>query len=206
MPFVSRLKKLGTLPVAELSTTLTAHLINLEDSEETNIVYTSSTPILPDATPPASIHFESPEIQSKSGDVLIWASRVRKKACFVHACWVFNGKQWVKQVSSSDIQMDHPVHPDYRLVIVSGPYVKWELKPDLNPNASLITPDSTPLRANGRSRTGSTTRSVVDGKSAADGNNGLRSPSYVSAFYHSSSLTRILFCFVLFYQDTEFYC
>ncbi|KAF8587630.1 hypothetical protein K439DRAFT_797207 [Ramaria rubella] len=150
MPFISRLKKLGTLPVPELQTTLTVYLINLEHSQETNLVYTACDPISADATPPAHLRFDCPDGHTKRGDVLIWASRVRKKACYVHACWVFDGTAWVKPSSDSEVMMDHPEHPEYQLVILSGPYVKWELKPDPDREPSLTIPDPPPVRPGAR--------------------------------------------------------
>ncbi|KAF8518650.1 hypothetical protein BU17DRAFT_90704 [Hysterangium stoloniferum] len=150
MPFVSRLKKLGTLPVPELSTDLIVHLIHHEDSEDTNIVYTSCSPISADVPPPPSIRFESPSVHTKPGDVLLWATRVHKKACFVHACWVFNGSTWVKPSSFSEIMMDHPQKPNYQLVVLSGPYVKWEAKADPDREPSLTIPDPPLLRPGAR--------------------------------------------------------
>ena len=143
MPYISRLKKLGTLPVSELRTILTVYLINLENSEETNLIYTSSTPIPADATPPAHLRFDCPEGHTKCGDVLIWASRNRKKACLVHAYWVFDGRAWVRP-RDSEVMMVHPEHSEYQLAILSGPYIKWELKRDLNP-----APPSRRLRVRG---------------------------------------------------------
>ncbi|KIJ49243.1 hypothetical protein M422DRAFT_45148 [Sphaerobolus stellatus SS14] len=177
MPFLSRLKKLGTLPVTELSTTLTVYLINLEDSEETNIVYSSNDPISVDATIPSTVRFESPETKSKPGDVLIWASRIQKKACLVHACWVWCGDKWVKPVPTSEVYMDHPVRSDYQLVVLSGPYVKWEVKDQDTPTRAVGTPSSTP-RATVNSILSNPTGDTPNGRArAAEGSNLQSTPS-----------------------------
>ncbi|HEV7738330.1 MAG TPA: hypothetical protein VGO47_13280 [Chlamydiales bacterium] len=122
------------MPVPELATTLTVHLINLESSKDTNIVYTSFDDILPNATQPtlpSSVCWDSPEVRSKAGDVVLWASRIRRKACHVHTCWVFDGNAWIKAVSDTEVKLSHPTNSRYQLVILSGPYVKWEIKKEL---------------------------------------------------------------------------
>ena len=149
MPYVSRLKSLGTLSVPELNTTLAVYLINLDGSEETNLVYAANDPIASDASPPAHLRFTSPDGQTKRGDVLLWASLIKRRGpCIVHGCWVFDGTAWVPLNLHSQVKMEHPEHSEYQLEVSSGPYVKWELKPDPDHLPSLSVPDPPRIRSN----------------------------------------------------------
>ena len=132
MPFISELKVLGTLNVQELKNIFTVYLIHLEGSTETNFVYCSHSSI---TSPPAHLTFTCPDGHTKPGDVLLWASvkvpKGRGSSGRIHRCWVFDGTEWVKRpdLHSSVNRMQHPEHSDYLLVVSSGPFVKWELRP-----------------------------------------------------------------------------
>lgn len=164
MPHVSTLEILGTLPVPELQTVLTVHLINLEHSQETNLVYTSSDALSPDAFPPAHLRFGC---LSKSGDLLIWASPSRWIGTHsVRACWVFDGAIWAKVYHNSGFITDHPGHPQYRLVILPGPDVNWKLKTsDPERELSRTFLEGLPFACAG---TGGTVSTHVKGNSSLD--------------------------------------
>ena len=157
MPLISDLKKLGTLPVPELKTELTVYLINLEDSQETNLVYVPRDPVSSDASPPPHLLFECAETRTKEGDVLIWASRTKGRATSALSCWVFDGTAWKRTNSDFKVMMDHPKYPEYQLVIMRGPSVKWQLKS----GSVRESPSTVPRPPRARSHTLATMNTII---------------------------------------------
>jgi len=102
-------------------------LINIENSQKTNITLHLLGPH------PCRCHLPLPALplRGRAHQMRRCADmRTNKKCCFGQTYWIFDGRAWVRPSSDSEVVMVHPEYSERQLVILSGPYIKWELRRD----------------------------------------------------------------------------